>query len=114
MESALVKFPADEDPLTPADMLHWLKDEASLVAKAAEMRIREATDLVTAYATGEITAAEANKRFYGYSRRWGDAIYGVSSTEGKTDKQIRKEMDEARDGTWEKKVLGRTRRQPER
>lgn len=110
----MAKSPRDDDLLSPTDMLVWLRDEAANVAKAAEMRVREATELVTAYAVGEISPKEANKRFHAYDHRWRDAISGVSSTQGKTDKEIRKEMDEARDGTWEKRVLGPVRRQRER
>ena len=99
-----------DDPLTPTEMLDWLRREASDVSKAAEMRIREATHLATAYAMGEINSQEAMERHNAYARRWGDAIRGVGTSEGKTEKQIRKEMDEARDGTWQRKMEARSRR----
>jgi hypothetical protein len=60
-----------DDVLTPKDMKKWLGREVSNVMKQADLRVQEATDFVTAYALGEITAAEAAERLYQYESKWG-------------------------------------------
>jgi hypothetical protein len=71
--------PPEPDYLRPEEMLDWLRDEVLAVSKAAELRLRDATIIVTEYAKGNISATEANKRFLDYSGRWGDALYGIVS-----------------------------------
>lgn len=88
----MVRQNEEQDYPSQGDLLDWLKLEVMDIAKAAELRLNEATGLVTAYAKGKITAEEATKRWHSYNGRWGDAIPGVYS-EGKTDKEIYKEMD---------------------
>jgi hypothetical protein len=83
-----------EHDFTPDEMLLWLRDETNLVTKGAELRLRDATDFVTQYATGRMTAEEAHRRFGSYTTRWGDAIPGVADSRGKTDNEILKEVDE--------------------
>lgn len=91
----MVKRNEERDYPSPSDLLDWLKQEVMDVSKAAELRVNEATDLVTAYAKGKIEAKEATARWHAYCSRWGDAIPGVFS-EGKTDKEILREMDATR------------------
>jgi hypothetical protein len=75
--------------LSPKDMGHFLNEEITQLAKGTELRLRELTQLVTAYAAGEITPEAANKRFEDYYDRWGDALPGgVMITQGHTDKEI--------------------------
>jgi hypothetical protein len=88
--------PRDPDHLSSDEMLDWLRHEVLAVTKEAELRIRDVTTMVTEYARGTMTAEEANKRFLDYGSRWGDALNGVSSPEGRTDDQILREMDEDR------------------
>lgn len=88
--------PPEGDLLTPDELLDTLRREVIAINRAAEMRVRELTVLVTDYARGRIPPEEANERFSRYSGRWGDPIYGVSLVEGKTDAQILKEMADAR------------------
>ena len=90
-------------------MLDALRDEVLLVSRAADIRIRELTVLVTDYARGRISAEEANERYIQNSRKWFDALPGVYSIEGKTDEQIVKEMEECR-----QQRLRATRGHPER
>lgn len=88
--------PPEHTYLTSDELLDTLRREVIAINRAAEMRIRELTVLVTDYARGKITPEEANERFSRYSSRWSDPIYGVSIAEGKTDEQILKEMADAR------------------
>jgi hypothetical protein len=64
--------------------------------KAFELRTKEATDLATRYAAGEISPEEATKRFLAFDRRWGEAMYGASAGENVSDDQILANIDEAR------------------
>lgn len=117
MEIALVdsKLPENET-LTSADLLDWLRREVTDVHKAAELRIGDVTEIATAYALGEMTAEEANKRFHRYGRRWGEALPGIASSEGMTNEQIIKTMDEERENPvtrwnaqekkWERETRG--------
>ena len=77
-------------------MLDWLRHEVLVVNKEAELRIRDATTFVTDYARGHIPAQEAQERFLAYGDRWGDALSGVQSIEGRTDDDILREMDDER------------------
>ncbi len=90
--------PPEPDYLTPDELLDTLRREVIAINRAAELRVRELTVLVTDYARGRLSPEEANERFSRYSGRWGDPIHGVSVVEGKTDAQILKEMADARPG----------------
>ena len=79
--------------LSPADMRDWLRQEIKDSAKALELRVREATDLVTAYSAGEITAEEADERQSRYHHRWGEALLGATVSQGITDEQILAKID---------------------
>lgn len=107
----MVKLNEKNDYPSPSDLLDWLKLEVMNVSKATELRLNEATNLVTAYAKGKIKPEEATRRWHSYNRTWGDAIPGVFSSEGKTDKEILREMDEAL--REEKKFSAEVRRRQE-
>ena len=87
---------SEPEYLSVDDMLVALRDEVLAVSRAAEMRTREITALVTDYARGKATAEETHKRFLQYSRRWGDAIPGITTVEGKTDEELFRESDDVR------------------
>lgn len=71
------------------DLRHFLDQEITLTTKGADLRIRELTQLVTAYAAGEITPEEANKQFDRYYDKWGDALPGgVMIAQGESDEAI--------------------------
>jgi hypothetical protein len=88
--------PPESDLLTPDELLDTLRREVIAISRAAEMRTRELTVLATDYARGRISPEEANERFFIYSDKWGDAMYGISSFEGRTDAQILEEMADVR------------------
>jgi hypothetical protein len=90
-------------------MKEWLASEIADVRRAAELRIKEATGFVTAYAKGEISAAEAAERCYEYECRWGEALPGVWRSQGVPDEVILQKIDEARvaQGLLDRHVLQR-------
>ncbi len=88
--------PDDPVLLSVKDMREWLLGEINDSMKACELRVREATAFVTAYAMGELTAEEANKRFEAYEERWGEALFGVDSRGRGTDQAIVGSIDQAR------------------
>jgi hypothetical protein len=91
--------PSGEDFLTPTDLLNVLREDVLAVSKAAELRIRELTIIVTEYAKGNIDPQEANERFDQYVDRWRDAIDGgVRSVEGLSDDEILNKIAASRRG----------------
>lgn len=87
----------------------WLEREIADIQKAAELRIREASRFVNEYSRGEISTEEAEKRHYEYSQRWGDVIPGVTRTQGLTDDEILRGLNQTRvdQGLLGKHVLSR-------
>ena len=85
----------DDDLYTPKEMRQWLEREVRDVMKAAELRIKDATDFVTAYAVGEISAKEAAERMARYDDRWRESILGVTIEEGMSNQEILRRRDEA-------------------
>lgn len=102
---------SDENNLTPKDLRQWLQQEVRDVMKASELRIKDATDLVTAYAVGEISQAEAMRRFGHYNRRWREPILGVMTDEGMTNSEILEKRDAA---AKEPKTWAENRNKPDR
>jgi len=90
----------DDEPLSdyprPLEMQGWLEREISDIAKAAELRIRDATRFVGEYARGDISATEAAERGYAYSVRWGEPLPGVQRSHNMTDEDILGTIDRAR------------------
>lgn len=84
-----------DDTFTPAEMRQWLQREVREVMKAAELRIKDATDFVTGYATGEISAKQAAERMTQYDARWGEPIWGVSVEENMSNAEILRLRDQA-------------------
>jgi len=86
---------SDEDILTPVELRQWLQREVRDVMKASELRIKDATDFVTAYATGELTPEVAMERLNQYDNRWRESIMGVTIEEGMTNEEILRLRDKA-------------------
>lgn len=86
----------ESDFPSPKEMEGWLQREIADVKKAADLRINDATAFVAAYLQGNISKEQAEERSYQYSRRWGEPIFGVFRSEGLSDDQILKQIDEAR------------------
>ena len=84
-----------EDVQTPEDMRQWLQQELRDLTKATELRVKDATDFVTAYALGKITAEEAADRLSRYQYRWGDSpIPGVATEENTPNDEILRRLDD--------------------
>jgi len=87
----------ESDELNVADMRSWLRLETKHLSKALELRMKEATEIVTSYAAGEITPQQAGERFWNYSRRWPEALPGVFGIGKMSDEEIVAEVDTSRD-----------------
>lgn len=92
----------ESDFPSPREMEGWLQREISDAAKALELRVRDATQLVTAYSRGELSVQEAEEQSQRYSSRWGEAIPGVARSLGMSDEQILKQMDDSR-AKWQQR-----------
>src|ERR1039458_5042737 len=72
---------------------NWLRNEIDDSAKAHELRIKEATDFVTAYALNELTPDNTYDRFLRYGHRWGEALPGTYAYSHSTNEQIIQAID---------------------
>jgi hypothetical protein len=87
---------SDDTTLTPDEMRDWLRQEIRDLTKAFELRINDATDFVTSYALGEITATDASNRLSAYQHQWGDSpISGVTVRDSMSNSEILKKQEEA-------------------
>lgn len=94
---------AEDAVLTPTEMRQWLQREVREVLKAAELRVKDATEIVTGYAVGDLTPQAAMDRFDLYNKRWSEPIPGVVTAEGMTDEEILHRRDVAALGAkWSK------------
>jgi hypothetical protein len=89
------KKDGEEDYLSVGDIRQWAQREVKEATKALELRKNELTDLVTAYAAGEITPQQADELHSRYCQRWGEALPGVVVLESLTDDQILAMIDRA-------------------
>jgi hypothetical protein len=80
--------------LSPKDIRGWVQSQIECINKASELRIKELTDLDTAYTEGKISPKEATRRSSEYANRWGEALPGVVSPRGMTDAEILAAIDE--------------------
>lgn len=87
---------AATDMLTPSEMRGWLKSEIADAAKAFDLRLREASDLVVSYALGELTPTQARQRLAAYDERWGEALAGASAVADAADHAIITAIDRVR------------------
>jgi len=85
------------DFLTSQEMQEWLSQEVKDSAKAHELRVKEATAFVTAFANAEISPEEAMRRRLAYDQRWGDALFGATAAKGVSDEAILSSIDAARE-----------------
>ena len=101
-ESSLVLPPDSEKdwPLNFKELLAWQHDKVLAASKEAELRIKQATQIVADCAEGKTTLQEAGERTSEYNRRWGESLRGVFEAHLKTDEQILEEMDAHRSGKW--------------
>jgi hypothetical protein len=79
--------------------------------KMTELRTREATELVAAYASGGLSPKEAENRFVQYSERWPEALPGTHTFKGASDAQILAAIDETRRPDFPERQIERYRRE---
>jgi len=82
--------------LSAREMREWLLQEIRDSMKACELRVREATAFVTAYAVGELSPEQAMERLNKYEDRWGEALCGTKAASHMTDDQIVGQIDQMR------------------
>ena len=102
----------NDDNLTPEEMRQWLEGELRDLTKALELRVRDATDFVTAYAVGKLTPKKANERFILYSSRWGEAINGMTVSPDMSDDEIVRRLDRMNRLDRDVGPVGRWQRSP--
>lgn len=90
----------DPDPLSVTDMQSWLRQEIMDMTKASELRMKQATELVIAYAKGELTPEETSQRLFEYEQRWGAALRGATAGPHLLDDDILQRID------WTRKNFG--------
>jgi hypothetical protein len=81
------------ETISPADMRQWLQQEIRDLTKAFELRVKDATDFVSAYSQGELTPRQAMDRMTTYQHRWSDALEGAAFQEGMTNEQVIQQID---------------------
>jgi len=97
----------ENENLSTDDVRKWLKQELADLAKAVELRTKEATDLANAYAAGKISPQEAEERLWKYDQRWGEALPGTHVFKGAKDEQILAAIDEARHPQFAKRLMAK-------
>jgi hypothetical protein len=85
----------ESDFPSPEGMRGWLKREIADIMKAAELRVKDASELVVGYSAGEVSRQQAEALSNRYAERWGDALPGTLRPEGKTDSEILEALDRA-------------------
>jgi len=90
------RSPDNSESLTQDDVTAWLRQEIDHSRKATKLRIAGAREIAAAFAEKRISRKEAADQIYRHENRWGEALPGVWTTEGKTDQQILAELDETR------------------
>jgi hypothetical protein len=74
------------------DMLDWLDWETANVMREAQLRIQDATEFTTRFASGRMGKEELDKRYSAYASRWPDPLKGVADSRGMTDEAIYEAM----------------------
>jgi hypothetical protein len=95
--------------LSVTEMQNWLRQELADLAKANELRTKEATSFVASYASGAISPEEAEKRLHQYDRRWPEALPGTHTVKGATDAELLAEIDEASRPDFVERLMERGR-----
>src|ERR1700728_1376389 len=88
------------DHLTVQETQSWLRQELSDLAKATELRTRQAQALVNDYGAGKISPEAAEQRLSDYTRRWGEALPGTHASPSATDEMLLASIDEARKSSF--------------
>jgi len=90
---------ADSDQteyLSPENLRQWLEAERKNLAKELELRLREASEFVTAYGLNQLTPKEADERYFRYQKRWGFPLCGLNAADYSTDARLIGAIDNSR------------------
>lgn len=90
------RSPDNSESLTHEDVEAWLRQEIDHSRRATKLRIEGAREIAAAFAENRLSPKETADQIYRHENRWGEALPGVWTTEGKTDQQVLAELDEAR------------------
>jgi hypothetical protein len=88
------------DHLTVQETQSWLRQELSDLAKAMELRTRQAQALVNDYGAGKISPQAAEQLLSDYTSRWGEALPGTHASASATDEMLLATIDEARKSSF--------------
>jgi hypothetical protein len=104
----------DGDRYTPELIRLWLRHEVGRVMKAAELQIKDATDLASSYAIGAISTEEAQERMSRYDKRWGEhPLISAMPSEDTPNETILHNLDKQRGegmSRWSERKSGRASR----
>ena len=75
------------------DMLYWLECETANVMREAQLRLQDAAEFTTKYATGRMGKEEFAGRYSAYVSRWPDPLKGIADSRAMTDEAVYQEMD---------------------
>jgi hypothetical protein len=81
-ESSKSILPDKPGHLSQADLQAWLTRETAAAKVEFDLRVKEATDLVSQFVSGQISQEEANDRYWRYQQRWGEPL---TSTDANPD-----------------------------
>jgi hypothetical protein len=84
----------ETDSLSVKDLQNAVREETRTVLRAADLRIRELTNLSNEYASGVLSPAEATSKYMRFLDKWGDPFPGVAkAVVNLSDEQIHAEME---------------------
>ena len=87
---------APEDFLSAEDIRLWVEQEIKNARRALSLRVKELSDLTTAYSKGDLTPEQADEAHSRYYHRWGEALPGATAHETLSDQEILAQVDQAR------------------
>lgn len=82
-----------QEHLSVTDVQGWLRQEIMDITKAAELRMKQASEIVLAYAKGELTPEETSQRLFEYDERGVSALRGATAQTHLSDEEILQRMD---------------------
>src|SRR5580698_11001684 len=85
-----------DDYLSPQDIRIWAEQEIKDARRALDLRVKDLTQMSTAYANGTLTPEQADEAHSRYYHRWGEALPGATTSEFVSDDEILTMVDKAR------------------
>lgn len=85
-----------EEDLTPDEARAWLRQETDILNRAHQLRIKDATVLVEAYAQGKISFEDFAEQHGEYMDTWGETLHCIDLKKCVTDEEILVELRKKR------------------